>query len=288
VIEDVVSHGFVVAGIVPTYYSGFSVFSDGRVPEDRDPLAAPGDQGGRPPSPGDIEAVTRRMEGVAQLWTRDVTFALNQLEKVNAGDGLLGGRLDLGRVGAFGHSMGGSVALHVAKDDPRVRAAVDLDGMLTLDLVRAGPPKPLLVLSSGFTLAGGPALRARNPLFDYEPVLRSATPGYHVGLSGSTHLFATDLGLMPFLPPSAKNGGPLPPPMPPGPNGPRSGHMVIASAPPLLGSIDPARALTVTDAYLEAFFGQYLQGTSSALLRDPSPRYPEVTFERDAQPGDGR
>lgn len=39
-----------------------------------------------------------------------------------------------------------------------------------------------------------------------------------------------------------------------------------------------ARSLDITRAYVRAFFDQHLRGTPQALLDQPSPRYPEVTF----------
>jgi hypothetical protein len=110
-------------------------------------------------------------------------------------------------------------------------------------------------------------------------MLARAKPGYRVVLAGSTHAFSEDLGLMPFLPPSvtfpAQNSI-VPEGMMPSPGGPSGGGMM--RSPPLLGSIAPARALAVTEAYLEAFFDEYLQGKSTRLLSGPSPEYPEISF----------
>ena len=39
-----------------------------------------------------------------------------------------------------------------------------------------------------------------------------------------------------------------------------------------------ARSLDITRAYARAFFDQHLRGRPQALLDQPSPRYPEVTF----------
>ena len=39
-----------------------------------------------------------------------------------------------------------------------------------------------------------------------------------------------------------------------------------------------ARSLEITRAYVRAFFDQHLRGRPQALLDEPSPRYPEVTF----------
>ena len=39
-----------------------------------------------------------------------------------------------------------------------------------------------------------------------------------------------------------------------------------------------ARTLDITRAYARAFFDRHLRSTPQALLDQPSPRYPEVTF----------
>ncbi len=58
---------------------------------------------------------------------RDVTFALDQLAKLNAEDGTLRGRLDLRRVGVAGHSFGAYTALAVAgqRSGPSERSLAD-------------------------------------------------------------------------------------------------------------------------------------------------------------------
>ena len=42
--------------------------------------------------------------------------------------------------------------------------------------------------------------------------------------------------------------------------------------------VSGARSLEITRAYVRAFFDQHLRGRPQALLDQPSPRYPEVTF----------
>jgi hypothetical protein len=48
----------------------------------------------------------------------------------------------------------------------------------------------------------------------------------------------------------------------------------------MLGTIDAARADAVERAYLLAFFTQNLRHHPQQLLNGPSPRYPEMRFER--------
>jgi hypothetical protein len=45
-----------------------------------------------------------------------------------------------------------------------------------------------------------------------------------------------------------------------------------------LGTIEAARVLAIQSAYLRAFFHSALEGSSPALLKGPSPEFPEVTL----------
>src|SRR3954468_6997743 len=57
-------------------------------------------------------------------------------------------RMDLGRLGAVGHSFGGAQALQFCHDDSRCRAAVDLDGIPFGSVVTDGLSKPAMLLLS--------------------------------------------------------------------------------------------------------------------------------------------
>ncbi len=224
-IEDLASHGYVVAGIIPTYYTHYNVFSNGRVV---DTFKSTGTNASLP------------------FWTGDMIFTLNQLEKLNTDTkSQFHERLDFMRVGAFGHSFGGAASAQVAKDDTRVRAALDLDGTLVGDVVESGLLKPFLMFDHPHP---GETNYHRDAV-----VLRDAKPAYRLILAGSEHSFSGDFGLLPFIPTSVKKSK--------------------------LGTIDPARALTITKAYVEAFFGEYLEGRKSPLLNGASPEYPEIAFE---------
>ena len=112
-IEDLVSHGYVVASIEHSYVAMAVVFPDtGRiVPSRREPMSA-------------IAAGIE--EGAA-----DVRFVLDRLTELNAADARrfpLAGRLDLKRVAAMGHSAGAEFAARACQLDSRFRACVDLDG----------------------------------------------------------------------------------------------------------------------------------------------------------------
>jgi hypothetical protein len=224
-IEDLASHGYIVAGTIPTYYTHYNVFANGRVSD---------------------TFKSSHTNASLPMWTGDLIFTLNQLEKLNTdSQSSFHGRLDFTRVGAFGHSFGGAASVQAAREDPRVRAVLDLDGTLAGDVVESGLSKPFLMFDH-------PHPGETNYHRD-EVVFRNAKPGYRLILAGSQHSFSGDWGLLPFIPAGAKKAG--------------------------LGPIDPARALTITRAYVEAFFGEHLEGRKSPLLNGPSPEYPEISFE---------
>jgi predicted dienelactone hydrolase len=100
--EDLASHGYVVVGFDAPYRSAVVVFPDGQVivrtPENNADLFTDSEQ----------EHLATRL---VEAWSADMSFS--QLEQLNSSDpsGRFRGRLDLQRVGVFGHSLGGATAL---------------------------------------------------------------------------------------------------------------------------------------------------------------------------------
>ena len=121
-LEDLASHGYVVAAISHPYDAIVTVFPDGRqVPysDKRWPV---------PPS----------LEGEANLnqleWhANDIRFVLDELTRANlASSSALPfvGHLDFAHVGAFGHSFGGIAAAHACQLDRRFKACLNEDGVV--------------------------------------------------------------------------------------------------------------------------------------------------------------
>ena len=163
--EDLASHGYVVVGVDAPGRTNVVAFGDGRVvrraPENDPELAL-----GAPDS-------AQRINRVLGAWVRDLGVVLDRLQRLDAGAAPGGvppsgvppsgpppgagpsrwgadftGRLDLGRVGVVGHSLGGATALQFCHDDARCRAAVDIDGAPLGPVVREGVPRPTLFLLS--------------------------------------------------------------------------------------------------------------------------------------------
>ena len=92
--EDLASHGYVVVGFDAPYRTGVVVFPDGRVFT-------------RTPENNPEVASADRIDKIFAAWKADIGFVLDRLEQLNA-SGKFAGRLDLTRVGVFGHSFGGA------------------------------------------------------------------------------------------------------------------------------------------------------------------------------------
>jgi predicted dienelactone hydrolase len=127
-IEELVSHGYVVAAIEHTYTASAVAFPDGRVvPAHQDPV---------PDGLSPERRWQRMIASAAVLFSRgadDVSFVLNRLEELNKSGAQgfpLRRRLDLNRVAAMGHSAGGAFAARACQLDARFRACVSLDGEL--------------------------------------------------------------------------------------------------------------------------------------------------------------
>jgi predicted dienelactone hydrolase len=127
-IEDLVSHGYVVASIEHTYTAMAVVFPNGRVVpfhQEADPVGLTPEQRFQRMQVSAGHAIT---EGA-----RDVVFVLSKLTEMNdqkAHKFALGGKLDVNRVAAMGHSSGGAFATLACQMDQRFKACVSLDGAL--------------------------------------------------------------------------------------------------------------------------------------------------------------
>jgi dienelactone hydrolase len=172
---------------------------------------------------------------------QDQSFVLDQLALLN--DALpterFSGRLALDRVGNFGQSWGAAVVLLACLRDSRFAAAISEDGPLPDAVAREGLDLPVMFMKRD----GATASVAL-------PSLRG--PAYNLIFDGFGHMDFTDFTLYPG---------------------------VSSSDPYLLGTVEGLRAAHVINAYLLAFFDQYLKGDSSPLLNGPSSEYPEVEFE---------
>ena len=250
-LENLASHGYFVVGVDSPFFSSILKMPDGRIIKNE--------------SQRNQRQGAREEEAVIQA--QDLIFVLNELERLNKKDSDigLGGRFDLRHIGVFGHSRGGFTAPHACLLDSRFRACLNLDGYsLTPAVEEKGIRQPYMHIeeiepweppATDEELARAnmtreeevrvvlQAKRSRETMFG-----RMSAGVYLVTVKGAAHNSFSD---MPFIAPE------------------RWSNI----------EIDAARALTITNAYLLAFFDRYLKGRPQPLLKASDPRFPEVTLK---------
>jgi dienelactone hydrolase len=247
--EDLASHGYVVVGFDAPYRTFSVVFPDGRVmkrlPENNPELC--------------LEKTGEERERCANrllaAWTADMGFVLDRLERLNASDasGKFTGRLDLTRVGIFGHSFGGAAALQFCHEDHRCRAGIDVDGAPHGSVIRAGIDRPFMFLLSDHgreSVSEGSQISANiQSIYDRLP----ADGRQRIEIRGANHFHFSDDGAL------------------------LKSHIVLRTL-RLLGvvGIDGRRQLVITTYCLRSFFDAYLKEKGASLLKISSPLYPEI------------
>ena len=241
--EALASHGYVVVSVDHTYGSIMTVFPDGRaVGVDDDALPDEDQVGPR--------AYQEAAQTLVEVYAADLAFVLDSLENINEDeDDRFAGRLDLERVGLFGHSTGGGAVVTLCHSDERCKAAAGLDAWVEpvpRNIIADGLPQPFLSIRSEEWTA-----------YDNDPLLIDLyTHGdarqYLASIAGSQHW---DFVVIPLLSPLAPQLG-------------------------FKGPIKSERVMAITDDFLVSFFDAYLkQRTPAADVGEFGSRYPEVTVE---------
>ncbi|MEI7744487.1 MAG: hypothetical protein WCK58_12165 [Chloroflexota bacterium] len=235
--EALASRGYIAVAIDHTYGAMVTAFTDGQVALNN-PVAVPVD------APADVfQAATTQLEAT---YAADLRFTLDQLELINSGaiHSQLAGRMDLTRVGVYGHSTGGGATVVMCAADPRCKAALGMDpwlGPVPQPVIGTGLRQPYLAMMSETW-----STPTNNALLD---TLLAAGTGDNtkITIAGTSHL---DFTMLPLLSP-------------------------LAPALGLKGPIDGERGMQIITDNLVAFFDRYLKGAGTL---DPA-GYPEATFE---------
>lgn len=240
--ENLASHGYIVVGINPTYTSNMIVFPDGRI--------APRSRAGTIPDSANAAEADQDAGRIGRVWTQDVLFVMAQLQSIETNQSsLFHNKLDLAHIGIFGHSFGGATAAAVCETDPRCKAGADLDGMLFTYQAGATLQAPFMFMIEEHCGKDCGVLQ--------QAYSSSNSAAYYLSIKGTKHFNFSDLPLR--LPPLTR---------------------ILFNKLGYIGSIQPERGLEISNAYLVAFFDQYLKGTNSALLQSSTSPYSEVQFEK--------
>ncbi len=242
--ENLASHGYIVVGINPTDTANYTVFLDGSV--------APRSVKGTIPDSDTPAAAAADANRIEAVWVQDVTFVMNQLAKINAEPAsFFNNRLDLEHIGIWGHSFGGATAVAFCQQDPRCKAGVNMDGTPTSGELKATVPQPFMFITEDYSKGCDQNCELMHQVY------LNTKPGaaYTLSIAGTRHFNFSDLPIRQV---------------------PVARALFIRAG--YEGSINPTRALQIANAYMAAFFDQYLKGIEGDLLKGPSSAFPEVTF----------
>jgi hypothetical protein len=164
--EEIVSHGFVVININHTYESSGAVFPNGdlklyslefdqktndsemakmawnanesykKATTEKERLLA-------------VENLIRNYvaAGISKRWSADISTVIDNLDKWNK-NSFFNKHLDLRKIGVFGHSQGGSAVGQALVEDNRIDAGINLDGAQWGRVIDTTITKPFMLISS--------------------------------------------------------------------------------------------------------------------------------------------
>jgi dienelactone hydrolase len=248
--EELASHGYIVASM-DNPYGGLTVLPDGKI------LSADDD-----PTSGDEGSMPAHLE----LYVGDAVLVIRELEHPQKNAPVqFADSIDFGKIGMFGHSLGGAAALEGCRSAEQFKACVDLDGAPFGKVLVEGVQKPVMLLLespdySDVDLAAKSRTREQseemgrkgNAMWAKVASNKRAVPVYKVKIRGTGHLSFSDA---PFVMPDTIT---------------RFGGRIL----------DPQTTFDRITVYLLAFFDHYLKGKPDTLLsKSPSP-FPEVSVER--------
>jgi predicted dienelactone hydrolase len=221
-VQDLASHGYVVAAMDYPHEASIVAFPDGHTV-----------------LRGNLPDTQKAVVTALAVRVADTRFVLNSLRRIRAAGGL-----DLGRIGMFGHSLGGATAAATMLADRRIRAGIDLDGTIFGKVAKQGLARPFLLA------AGRKGFAKEGPSSRFWRRLRG--PHYGLDFLGAEHFAFSDFV---YLLPEVT---------------PRSDALDKAQA-QLIGASPPPRTLAAEQAYIRAFFDRFLQGRRPALLGRAGP-----------------
>ena len=185
--EELASHGYVVASADHTYGNVLTIFPDGRIVFYDEERVFPEDMA--------FEEAGARL---VDVWVADVRFVAEQMTAWNDQEGhLLAGRIDTSTMGTLGHSTGGAAAVEACAQAATCRATLGLDAWIqpVSESFLHDYPKALMLLSAPQWL--GPENAARGMVLYRE----RADEGHLLTMAGAEHFDFTDIPLLSPLAP---------------------------------------------------------------------------------------
>jgi hypothetical protein len=270
--QELASHGFIVCSIAHTYYCAAVARQDGTITTWIRSPTTPGQEEkawersiaynkrlrAAPEDEVEMQWEEVKAEGlydeVTRVWCEDHRFILDKIAELNQGlhSPVFTRKIDTEKIGAFGCSFGGGIAILTALYDDRVKAGANIDG--TFWRHPDGVPKINKPLMTVLNMNMNDQKIIRNG-YEFIPEERnialfekSTSDAYYLTVHNAAHANATDLA---FLSPILK---------------------IVK----MTGTIDAEQYHHILNEYLIAFFRKYLYAAPSSLLDGQENKHKDV------------
>ena len=241
---ELASRGYVVIAMQHTYGAIVTVFPDGTVALNNS-KALPID-----PDDPNYEVVARKL---VDQWAGDMAFVLDQFQGFDKEAGnLFFQKLDMERIGVYGHSTGGGAAIQFCGIDPRCKAVLGMDPFMrpvSAEVIENGFSQPSFFM---FSQGWADLVDSKNnKLFDQFYPNITNNEGV-ISINGTKHFDFTDI---PLLSPIAPQLG-------------------------LKGPLNGKRVTKIVNAYLLDFFEMTLNNKPSTLFGGSFDDFSEVKVRK--------
>ncbi len=259
--EEIVSHGFIVLNINHTYESVGTLFPSKEIKfyskeydrkNNNEEMASmvweamevyknATDENKR------IESVNHVLKNyfaaeITHRWANDIDLVVNQIP-IWENATFLSNHIDLSKIGVFGHSQGAAAAGQATLNNPKISAGINIDGAQWGNMIDTFLSKPFLLLSSDWP--------EDHPNFNkYAFRNESASDFYRGKIKHSGHSSFMDI---PF--------------------------MINSSLINEAGEIEPELAIEITSKVVVDFFNKYLNLEKTNLL-ELTNQYPELEMKK--------
>lgn len=197
---ELASRGYVVIGVQHTYGAVVTVFPDGRI--------APNNPSALPENAEDPNYEEKANVLVSQ-WAEDMAYVLDQLSASSEAGDFFNQKIDLDRIGVYGHSTGGGAAIQFCGIDSRCKAVLGMDPFMrpvASEIIANGISQPAFFM---FSQAWTDLTESKN-----NNLFNSFYPNVNQGLgvitiAGTKHYDFSDLPLLSPIAPQLGLKGPL-------------------------------------------------------------------------------
>ena len=261
IIEDIVSHGYIILNINHTYESTGTLFPDGTIrlynkeydqkkisTQKMGEMAWKSQQGfNNAKNENERFLVSKNIlqnyiaAEITRNWSKDISSVIDVLKTWNTST-FLANHIDIDKIGVFGHSQGASAAGQSLLDDSRITAALNLDGVQWGSMIDSTLTKPFLNISSDW--------KSPHPNFNkYAFGNGSSSVFYDAKIKNSGHASFMDIPLMINVPQLNESG-----------------------------TINPNKAYQIINKIIISFFNNHLKNKDNNLL-NLKDQFPNLEIE---------